>query len=237
MVHDGYGEEQDFQQMIPGAGVTMKKEMMACVLILFSAVYANSVFAMGSSPKQKVGKQADLSSTFTSTEYHWFDGDKQRKVYLSSDMLVEFQPSDVSKDALKSVFPQAKSVPGKRGAVRLWKLEQSVASGKNIQSLKELNPDGKFSPVLHDGPGGTGGIRALPGNIIVQLDASMKSTDIDQWLVKTGSVMVKKLAIGSNIIVLQSAPGLASLSKANDLYQDKDVISAQPNWWRPYSLK
>ena len=215
----------------------MKKEMMSWLLILLFALCANNVFAMGSTPKQRVGKQLDVSSTQKSTEYYWFDGDKQRKVYLSSAMLVEFQPGDVSKDALKSVFPQAKLLPGKRGEVRLWKLEQSVASAKNMQSLKEINPDGKISPVLYDGPGDTGGLRALPGNIIVQLDASMKSADVDQWLTKTGSVLVKKLAIGSNFIVLQSAPGLASLSKANELYQDKDVVTAQPNWWQPYSLK
>lgn len=145
--------------------------------------------------------------------YIWYDGGKPRKVWLDPSLVAEFGKR-----------PESMSQPEARyNGVRIWR-QDDQATSRALSS-------GHASPVLRDGPGGQ--IRALPGNVIVKLDPQWTEPQISSWLSANGLTELRRLSIGKNVLVIESAPGLASLELANRLQESETVISAQPNWWTP----
>lgn len=80
-------------------------------------------------------------------------------------------------------------------------------------------------------------MRALPGNVIVYLNPNWNSAAIYEWLAKRKLQTLKKLNIGKNVFVIQSAPGLDALNLANELQQSGEVVSASPDWWKEVSTR
>lgn len=231
----------------------MKKYYSNGLLLAAIISYTASVNALGSRP-QAPDDEADASlllqdqaqeaqpSIQEQTQYLWSDGKRQYKVYLEPDMLMEFKPSEEGDNALKSVFAratvmQSKGTQVKGGAVRLWDLREKLANGKRTQELQQKFPTGKFSEVFRDKPGSSGRLRTIPGNMIVQLDPGMSDTQVDDWIKANGLVLDRKMGFGKNILVIKSAPGLATLVKANELAKTNGVVSAYPDWWQQMGLK
>jgi hypothetical protein len=111
------------------------------------------------------------------------------------------------------------------------------SAGAVIRSLKASNPQGKFSPVLHEGPSSGSRMRALPGNIIVYLDPQWSQAEVNNWLQARQLEVVKKLEIGVNIYLIKTGPGLEALNAANALYRSGEVKAAFPDWWQEVSTR
>lgn len=80
-------------------------------------------------------------------------------------------------------------------------------------------------------------MRSLPGNIVVMLKANWDSAAVNAWLARNNLQMLEKIGSGSNVYLIKSAPGLASLDLANALYKAGEVVSASPNWWQEVSTR
>jgi len=173
------------------------------------------------------GKSTPLTQAYT-----WFDGDREQRVWLNPELVAEFNPDSQGEQLLKSANPVAKIVPSKhqQAGIRLWQMGNN--SDAALHSLKASHPMGKYSAVLHDGPSSGGRMRALPGNIIVYLDPQWDEAAIRDWLNTRKLEVVKKLEIGTNVLVIKTAPGLESLNIANTLYQSGEVKAAFPDWWQ-----
>jgi len=178
--------------------------------------------------KKGVSKAAPLTQA-----YVWYDGDRERQVWLDPQVVAEFKPGPQGESSIRSAYAAATVMHTKRrqGAVRLWKLNDTAATTV-IRSLKTIHPQGKYSAVLHDGPSGAGRMRALPGNIIVYLDPQWDKTAVSNWLGSHKLEIVKKLEIGPNIYVIKTGPGLEALDTANMLYRSGEVKAAFPDWWQ-----
>jgi hypothetical protein len=145
--------------------------------------------------------------------YIWYDGGKPKRVWMDSSVVAEF-----GKRAESASEPAARF-----NGVRIWRQEGQAAS--------RALATGDASPVLRDSPGGP--IRALPGNIIVGLDPAWTGPQISSWLSAHGLTELRRLSIGTNVLVIASPPGLPSLELANRLQESGTVVFAQPNWWTP----
>ena len=164
--------------------------------------------------------------------YVWYDGDRERTVWLNPQIVAEFNPGPQGESSVKSASASAQVLPVKRSqaAVRLWQMKGTAATA--ISSLKTIHPQGKYSAVLQDGPGGTGRMRALPGNIVVYLDPQWNQAAVNHWLNLHKLEIVKKVEIGPNIYVIKTGPGLEALTTANALYKSGEVKAAFPDWWQ-----
>lgn len=197
------------------------------IMLLAGIFNLNAAQAMGS-------KSTDISNSEELTvqqPYVWYDGDRERTVWLNPQLVVEFNPSEESRSAFKTANSSAEEIPFKQGSIRLWKLSENVTAKTAMQSLNSSHANSRYSPVLQDGPSSSGRMRALPGNIIIHLDPSWQQPAVDIWLEKNKLEVVRKLNIGANIFVIKTDAGLASLEIANSFHQTDGVVAAYPDWW------
>lgn len=106
----------------------------------------------------------------------------------------------------------------------LWSLSQPHAA----QLLAELDAalPGRFTAVFHDEPHAGSKLRVPAGGVLVWLDASI---DPARWAAQHQHVVLQNF--GNGTLLLQSAPGEATLALAAAVRRDKRVKRAMPNWW------
>ncbi len=197
--------------------------VLAALMMVF--IFFNSAYATGS--KSAINKQSALQQS-----YVWYDGDQKRTIWLNPQLIAEFDSNIENRSALKAAYFSVEEMPVKYGSIRLWRLSNNIKTKAAIESLKSSPANGKFSPVLHDGPSSSGRMRSLPGNIIVHLAPSWEQNLIDDWLSQNNLEVVRKLSIGPNTFVIKTDPGLAALELANRLHDAGEVVAAYPDWWK-----
>lgn len=182
-------------------------------------------------------KQAGVNSQPFSQAYVWYDGNRERQIWLNPQAVAEFNPSAEGEASVKQVSPAATELPVKHAqqSVRFWQMDN--AGNNAARSLRASHPQGKYSAVFHDGPNSAGRMRALPGNIIVYLDPQWDSAAVKQWLGRHKLEVVNKLEIGPNIYVIKTGPGMEALDTANALYRSGEVKAAFPDWWLEVAKK
>ncbi len=165
-------------------------------------------------------------------EYVWYDGDREQSVWLDPQLVVEFDPDSESEQAVKQANTSARVVPVERiqPGIRLWQIDNNADAA--VAMLKSGHPQGRYSPVFHDGTSRDARMRALPGNIIVYLNPQWDEPAIHAWLTLHKLQVEKKLEIGPNIYVIKTGPGLEALDTANGLYRSGEVKAAFPDWWQ-----
>jgi hypothetical protein len=220
-----------------------KESFMKTLTLLFGSALLGLIACCGftSDAEAAAGSKNAVKSAQTEAPleqpYTWYDGDREQKVWLNPNLLAEFNPPASGQSPVKKAYTDAKPLSIRRKGVRLWQLKADNNLKGVILSLKTLHPDGKYSPVFHDTPMASGRMRSLPGNIIVYLNPAWGETDVNRWVSGRNLEIIKKLAIGPNIYVLKTGPGLEALETADTLYKSGEVIAAFPDWWEEASPK
>lgn len=183
------------------------------------------------------GMRTTASGSPLSQSYVWYDGDHEHTVWLNPQVVAEFNPGKAGQKAVAKADANAKELPLRhaQAGIRLWQMNNSGNAA--VTGMVTSNPAGKYSPVFHDGPSSSAGMRALPGNVIIQLDPSWSSARANAWLKKRNMQVVKKLNVGSNIFVIKTNPGMEALDAANALYKSGEVKAAYPDWWQEVVTK
>jgi hypothetical protein len=150
----------------------------------------------------------------------WGDG---RQAFVDASTVAEISPSSEGAEALRALDPKALVREGSP-RVRLWQLS-SASSGQVLATLEAKLP-GRFAPVFHDERNPASKLRVPAGGVLVWLAAS---TDVDRWAVERGVVVKQRFENGT--VLLESAPGAATLALAEKLRSDKRVKVVMPNWW------
>lgn len=171
---------------------------------------------------------AGVSDASPAQPYHWYDGDRQRTVYLDETMIADFNPQ--SDTAAKAASNTGLSADRTTGGARLWKLS-SGSTKAALNTVKSQDQTGKYSPVFRDAQTSKQ-VRALPGNVIVQFAGDWDEARIKQWVSDQGQLIDSKASFGTNFYILSTPAGMASLEIANTLFETGDVLLASPNWWK-----
>ncbi|NLD69950.1 MAG: hypothetical protein GX644_14195 [Limnobacter sp.] len=201
----------------------------AAIAALVAALSGASPAAAAAQPGKPAGpaSPAATSSAVTKAEstsadapadsaLYWYDGGRRQALRVDGEQLADFRRS--AKDSLRPAGDVEKSPSG---------------------SL----PDG-VSPVLRNAGAAAGDARALPGGVIVTLqaapaggDAAARESTARELLQGRGLTPVRALDAMQRIWLLESPPGLPSLELANRLHESGGFESAEPNWWRPRARK
>lgn len=191
--------------------------------VLLAATSVSAVMAMATKPTERP------SPAFTQS-YTWHDGAREHTVWLNPRLIAEFNGAGEAASAVRAARPAAQLVPRGRGATRIWRVDEANADAA-LSAVRSARPDGKVSPVFHDGPNEGARLRTLPGGVIVYLRPEWSASDIRQWAASRGLEIVRSLDIGPNVYLLKTAPGLAALELANSLRRSGEVVAAMPDWW------
>ncbi|MDH4216037.1 MAG: hypothetical protein OEV23_03970 [Gallionella sp.] len=207
-------------------------EMLA---VLLSATLSCAIFssaACATESKNATNKPATFKQSYT-----WYDGNRERKVWLNTQLVAEFNPDPQGEKAVKSAYANAKTfaVRRKQTGIRIWQLDDTA--GVASANIKARHPQGKYSPVLHDGASSDSRMRALPGNVIVYFDPKWDEKTVNSWLSARKFEAVKKLGVGPNVYVIKTGPGLEALDIANALYRIGEVKAAFPDWWQEVTTR
>jgi len=182
--------------------------------------------------------QGSLDATTSLTEkYIWHDGERVRTIWLNPGLFAEFDSSARNRRVIGKIYPQAKSSNGsieREHGPRIWRVEPApgLNAREMVKTLMTQAPGARFSPVFNDGPSPGSRMRAMPGNVIVYPRHRWNAEQAGRWAAAHDLEIIRFLDIGPGVIVVRSAPGLAALELANDLYDRGDVLAAYPDWWQ-----
>ncbi|MEX5282373.1 S8 family serine peptidase [Nitrospira tepida] len=167
------------------------------------------------------------------TSFIWYDGTNERRVWLDAEQVAELAPDQGSATTL----PLGHVLPHSPRGLRLWEVEKGVTPDRLVKELGSGSGRASFSPVLRDAPSPDSPMRLLPGNVIVDLEPSWSQEKVQDWADRHQVEVLARLPIGTNMVVIKTAPGLAALELANKLYRSGEVRAAFPDWWTEKTLK
>jgi hypothetical protein len=167
------------------------------------------------------------------TSFDYFDGTEQRTVWLSTELVAEFDPSNAGRDSLLRSAPAGEEVPQAQKRVRLWR----VRSTQGTDALaRDINANSmRFSPVFHDGPSASLPLRALPGGVVATFAPDWSRARVDAWVTAHHLTIASEVIEGGNVFELATAPGLEALQIANQLYATGELVACTPNFWQQFS--
>jgi hypothetical protein len=195
----------------------------------------SSVPQQGSNPSGPAASGKGVVPTLDeSVEYA--DGDTPRKLWLSKDLVAEFNPSDTGKTAILAADASAKEVPQPQPIVRIWKLSGALRGEAFSTAVR--TPALIVSPVLHEGPSEALPMRAMPGGVVATFKTDWDRARIDAWLaLKSLAIQGDPVVAESNVFLVGTAPGLSELLVASELKKTGELVDVVPNFWRQNTTK
>lgn len=184
-------------------------------------------------PTAKPAPGATEDALQTSLDY--YDGDEKRTVWVSSDLVAEFAPSDAGRDVLLRADPQAHEEPQAQKGVRIWRVHAPNGVDELVRALNA--PTVRLSPVLHDGPVAGQPLRALPGGVVVTFPAGWDRPRIDAWLAARKLAIESEVVASANMYLIATPPGLEAIRIANELHATGELAGATPNFWQQMSAR
>jgi len=193
---------------------------LSTVLLLVSACLVSGA-GLAADGAIHAGKSQRLQQS-----YHWYDGQRQRTVWLNPVLEAQFYPDPtVPAEQVKSLTGGAQVV-WDSAFIRITERSEAAAATRSRATAADR------SPVFHDGPTSEGSVRALPGGLVVYLPAEWSAAQVGEWLTGKGLTVLRQIPVAPNVLLLDSPPGLATLELANALYESGEVRAAFPDWWR-----
>lgn len=195
----------------------MKNLWILCS-ILVAAIVCNPAWAFSKQPtKPETDTQAGKDQAVS-----WHDGTREQTAYIAANEVAVFKADD---SVVKSLDSEAEQVEV-MGTTKIYRLQ--AMSGTD--AARNLRGSAQASPVFRATPSG-GPARALPGGVILALDEAMSETEAAQWLADQGINNAERFDFGTNLFLVPTEAGMASLEEANRLHELEGVRYASPNWW------
>ena len=167
----------------------------------------------------------------------WFDGKRERKLWVSEKEFVEFGVSRATEareiaDHVRASVPAA-TVAKELGGVRIWRTDEAKTA---VRDLRANRRSANVSPIFHHSKRG-GPRMALPGNFMIRFKDGWSEEQIQAWAEERNLELLKPVLTRSNIYLFKSDPGMAALEVANEIHRSGEVEYATPEWWREVFLK
>ncbi len=163
----------------------------------------------GESPKKLTGAARPVPPQ--GRIYTWKDGDRARRAFLQSDLVV------VQQGAIASSSPSL------------------AKTGKGVVVRATDATEVQGQPVFRSP---SGALMTLPGGVLLVLDGAWGETEIGAFFAGHGIEMTRVSPLGEipNGFVVATEPGFASLEFANELAGREGVELSSPNWWREHTI-
>lgn len=144
-------------------------------------------------------------------EYTWHDGDRVLTALLQPDLTIK-NSADIR---------ASESVLANTGSGSVVEKSGSAAIGGAAGDL----------PVFRSP---SGRLMALPGGVLLALDASWGAAEVQAFFASNGirPEQVSDLDYIANGFLIATEPGFSSLDLANSLAAQEGVEVSSPNWWR-----
>ena len=194
-------------------------------------------FLMALSPIESFAITGAPTGSALTRSYVWYDGNRERTVWVDPSLVIEFTTANVSQSSLKRMLPDAKLHSSVGKTIHIWNIGSTLDPQAVIQNLKAKKSLEKYSPVFHEGPSTSSRKRALPGNIIVYLKPEWSQDEVDRWVKKSQLQVIQKLNFGPYVYLVKTSEGLDALNRANQLYKGGEVLAATPEWWEDLRVK
>lgn len=166
------------------------------------------------------------------TEVTWMDGDKERRVWLDEQVLVEFSPESAA-DAWLSARARVLETSGAgQGRTRHWVLNDDLRASSLLAEMEARGAAANFSPGYRASASEHGALMALPGGVLVYMDPQLERPAAEQWLGARGLTIQQKMSYGTGVYLVQSSSGADCLELASSLLESEEVVKTIPNWWR-----
>jgi len=176
----------------------------------------------------EMGRGKDVEPTLTQA-MEYYDGATKRKLWVSEDLVAEFEPTDAGREAMMRADPSAREVEQPQKGVRLWRV--GASGGAEAFARNESAGTMRLSPVLHEGPSPAMPMRALPGGVVITFAKDWDRARIDEWLATRGLKVESEVGPAANMFLVSTAPGLESIRVANQLHESGELVDVAPNFW------
>ncbi len=145
--------------------------------------------------------------------YTWKDGDRTRRAYLQSDLVVS---------------------PGKDAALSGRDEGAGPQAGKIVRVAGASETEGE--PVFRSS---SGALMTLPGGVLLVFDSNWGEAETAAFFDANGIAMDRVSPLGAipNGFVVETDPGFPSLELANSLVGRGGVRLSSPNWWKERSTR
>ena len=165
--------------------------------------------------------------------YYWYDGKEKKRIVLERERWVEFggahsrEPSAQKKQWLEKRF----------GEIRVYRFPVHSGQSKSVSNFsakQSAADDGtQYSELFK----GRGGVKALPGGIIISFKTDWSEQKIKEWALQHNVRINKSLIKQLNLWLIDSPSGIKTLELANKITEQGEVNYATPNWWRAVGKK
>ena len=164
-----------------------------------------------------------LSLLLAAEDYYWMDGDRNLSLVQEPGLAADFLNDEFELQTQEGL----RGIRQKYPVVLLYELESD--------SLTETEQffttaDSALSPVFAERGGG---LKALPGGVIILFKSDNTREDMENFLAAEGiAAQARKASWHKRGYIIEASPGLPSLHLANRLAERKDVLAiASPDWW------
>jgi hypothetical protein len=205
-----------------------------CTTKTAEAPAKKSAPSLGSSVSHSAADASDREKPAAGTlkeSVEYYDGTTPRKLWLSEELIAEFEPSDAGRDGILRADPAAREVEQPQASVRIWRL---AGAQRGEVFAKSVGGSAlRLSPVLHDGPSPGLPMHALPGGVVVTFPPGWDRAHIDTWLTaRSLHVQGDAVVAEANMFLVATAPGLEALKIASELRETGELADVAPNLWR-----
>ncbi|MFO0773578.1 MAG: hypothetical protein U0172_02795 [Nitrospiraceae bacterium] len=170
------------------------------------------------------------------TPYTWHDGTREHRLWMDPSIVAEFVPDATPSSTLSHATILAER-PANRTRIRFWRADQGTQASDLLASAAQRKSTTALSPVLRDTPSTSGSVRLLPGNILVTLNPTWNADAVNAWANRHALRILQHLPYAPNMLLVESAPGLATLELATRLARSGDVHHVEPDWLTEKTLK
>ena len=164
-----------------------------------------------SDPAGSESSTSRLTPSANREPYTWHDGNQVRQVWLDASLVVVPDGDGLTRDDIR--------------------VGDTTRGGASADSSRH---DGE--PVFWSD---SGELMALPGGVVVVLDAGWDSVSVNAFFEQNSISMaqVSELGFVTNGFYIETEPGFPSLELANNLATHPGVELSSPDWWIERTLK
>ena len=175
------------------------------------------------------------SETALSRSIVLLSGGRERTLWISDDVVVEFQPDSAGRDALLRSDAAAEELGQPQKGVRLWRVAAGLGTDSFARNASLDAP--RFSAVLHETQSPRSPMLAPKGGVIATFPSTWTRAQVDTWLAARGLSVSAALVEGVNMVRIDTAPGLEAIELAIRLVESGELVDCEPDLWREASKR